>query len=213
VNKERIQLEIEWIGGFRQPLEVLRPKGVDRIVLQLQEAGHDAKAIAEQLNARGLTTAKGVPFARSTIYAVLDRHGMRRKDARQIALRLIRQMVIDNVPRTQMLARLAAEAPRVLGQWTPQRLNQCVSELYHGTPGIPPLPKPLPAEQDRQAVIDLVRRRHGERATWDTIAAELNASGLRPPRASAFTATQVAGLFSRWQRQQRQGGAGGMAGH
>jgi DNA invertase Pin-like site-specific DNA recombinase len=209
VNKERIQLEIEWIGGFRQPLEVLRPKGVDRIVLQLHEAGHDAKAIAEQLNARGLTTAKGVPFTRSTIYAVLDRHGMRRKDARQMALLLIRQMVIDNVPRTQMLARLAAEAPNVLGQWTPQRLYQCVSALYRGIPGVPPLPTPLPAEQDKQAAIDLIRRRHDEGASWTSIAGELNASGLRPPRASAFTAPQVARLFSCWQKQYPQGGPGG----
>jgi hypothetical protein len=209
VNTERIQLEIEWIGGFRQPLEVLRPKGVDRIVLQLHEVGHDAKEIAEQLNAQGLTTAKGVPFARSTIYAVLDRHGMRRKDARQMALRLIRQMVIDNVPRPQMLARLASEAPSGLGQWTPQRLNQCVSALYRGIPGIPPLPTPLPAEQDKRAAIDLIRRRHEAGASWTSIAGELNASGLRPPRASAFTAPQVARLFSSWQRQHSQGGPGG----
>jgi hypothetical protein len=128
-----------------------------------------------------------------------------------MALRLIRQMVIDNVPRTQMLARLASEAPSGLGQWTPQRLNQCVSALYRGIPGIPPLPTPLPAEQAKQAALDLIRRRHDEGAGWTTMTDELNAAGLRPPRTSAFTAPQVARLFARWQKQHRQGGPGGMA--
>jgi len=213
VSKERIQLEIEWIGGLRQPLEVLRPKGVDRLVVQLHAAGHDPRAIAEQLNAQGLTTAKGVPFARSTIYAVLDRHGLRRKDASQKALFLIRQMIIDNVRRPEMLARLAAEAPSGLGPWTSQRLNQCVSALYRGVPGIPPLPTPLPAEQDKQAALDLIRRRHEAGANWTSIASELNAAGLRPPRASAFTGPQVARLFFGWQRQHQQGGSGKMASH
>jgi DNA invertase Pin-like site-specific DNA recombinase len=150
-SKERIQLELVWVGGLRQPLEVLRPNGVDRIVLELRKTGKDPKAIAEQLNAQGLTTAKGNPFKRSTIYLVLDRHSMRRKDERRETLLLIRQMVIDNVPRKELLSRLASEAPKGLGRWTHTRLNQMITSLRRGIPGIPPLPDSLPT--DRQGDI------------------------------------------------------------
>ena len=140
VTAEGIELEVGWAGGLRQRLVVPRSKAVDTLVIQLHHDGQDPNTIAEHLKAQGLTTAKGTPFKRSTIYAVLDRHGLRRKDERRETLLLIRQMVIDNVPRKDMLARLASETPKGLGRWTPIRLTQTISSLRHGVPGIPPLP-------------------------------------------------------------------------
>jgi hypothetical protein len=145
VTSEGIELEAVWTGGFRQRLVVPRPKAVDTMVIQLHNEGQDPEAIAEHLNAQGRTTAKGTPFKRSTIYAVLDRHGLRRKDERQETLLLIRQMVIDNVPRQEVLDRLASEAPKGLGRWTRSRLNQIIYSLRRGVPGIPVLPARLPA--------------------------------------------------------------------
>lgn len=137
---EGIELEVAWAGGLRQQLVVPRPKAVDTLVIKRHHEGQDPTAIAEHLNAQGLTTAKGTPFKRSTIYAVLDRHGLRRKDERQKILQLIRQMVIDNVPRKKMLVRLTLESPKGLGRWTRIRLTQTISSLRRGVVGIPPLP-------------------------------------------------------------------------
>ncbi len=61
-------------------------------------------------------------------------------------------MVIDNVPRQEMLVRLAAETPKGLGPWTRTRLSQTVYSLRRGVPGIPLLPARLPTDQ--QANID-----------------------------------------------------------
>ncbi len=144
VTSERVELELVWAGGFRQRLEVLRPTGVDRIVAELHKAGKDPKTIAEQLTAQGLATGKGTPFKRSTVYAVLDRHGMRAKDEREQTRRLIRQMLIENIDRTEMLGRLATEAPRALGRWTPARLSQAIARLRRDVPGISPLSEDLP---------------------------------------------------------------------
>ncbi len=140
VTAEGIELEVGWAGGLRQRLVIPRPKPVDTLVIQLHHEGQDPNAIAEQLNAQGLTNSNGTPFQRSTIYVVLDRHGLRRKDERQKILQLIRQMVLDNVPRTEMLVRLNSEAPKGLGPWTRRRLTLTISSLRHGVPGIPPLP-------------------------------------------------------------------------
>jgi DNA invertase Pin-like site-specific DNA recombinase len=137
---EGIELEVAWTGGLRQRLVVPRPKAVDALVIQLHHEGQDPNAIAEHLNAQGLTTAKGTPFKRSTIYAVLDRHGLRRKDERREILLLIRQMVIENVPRKDMLVRLTSESPKGLGPWTHNRVSQIISGLRRGVAGIPPLP-------------------------------------------------------------------------
>ncbi len=137
---EGIELEVAWAGGLRQQLVVPRPKAVDTLVIQLHHEGQDPNAITEHLNTQGRTTAKGTPFKRSTIYAVLDRHGLRRKDERRETLLLIRQMVIDNVPRKDMLTRLASDTPKALGRWTRIRLTQTISSLRHGVAGIPPLP-------------------------------------------------------------------------
>jgi len=137
---EGIELEVGWAGSLRQRLAVPRPKTVDTLVIQLHHEGQDPKAIAEHLNARGLTTAKGTSFKRSTIYAALDRHGLRRRDERRETLLLIRQMVIDNVPRKEMLVRLTSESPNGLGRWTRIRLTQTISNLRHRVAGIPPLP-------------------------------------------------------------------------
>jgi hypothetical protein len=138
---------------------------------------------------------------RTAVYGALKRVGLNSTEQRRQVLVLIRQLIIDRRQRPEMLKIVQEQAPPALGPWTRQRLNQYVSKLYRGVPGVPPLPALRPVEQDQQAVLGLIRRRHGEGATWTTIADELNASDFRPPRARAFSATQVAMIFSRWQRQ------------
>jgi DNA invertase Pin-like site-specific DNA recombinase len=211
VTKEAVDLEIVWVGGLRQRLRALRPAGVDQVVAAARKTGKDPATIATELRGTDIATRRGTPMQRPAVYGALKRVGLNSTEQRRQVLMLIRQLIIDRRPRPEMLKIVQEQAPPALGPWTGQRLNQCVSKLYQGVSGIPPLPKPLPAEQDKQAAIDLIRRRHDERATWSMIAVELNASGLGPPRASAFTATQVARLFSRSQRQRPQDGPGGMA--
>jgi len=87
VTAQRIELDLVWAGGLRQRLEVPRPKAIDSMVLRLHREGLNPQTIAQRLNAEGLTTAKGTPFQRSTIYAVLGRHGLRRKDEKRGARR------------------------------------------------------------------------------------------------------------------------------
>jgi DNA invertase Pin-like site-specific DNA recombinase len=210
-TKEAVELEIVWIGGFRQRLRALRPGGVDQQIAEARKNGKDAAAIVDDLRAADIATRRGTPMKRHTVYGALKRVGLSSTEQRRQVLLLIRQLLVEKRARPEMLKIVQSEAPPALGPWTRQRLNQYVSKLYRGIPGIPPLPTPLPAEQGKQAVIDLIRRRHDEGASWTPIAGELNASGLRPPRASAFTAPQVARLFARWQKQHPQGGPGGMA--
>jgi hypothetical protein len=148
---------------------------------------------------------------RHAVYGALKRVGLSTADQRRQVLVLIRQLIIERRPRPEVLKIVQEQAPPALGSWTRQRLNQYVSKLYRGVPGVPLLPAPRSLERDQRAVLDLIRRRHDEGASWTTIAGELNASDLCPPRAPAFTGPQVARLFSRWQRQHRQGGPGGTA--
>jgi len=213
VTQEAVALEIVWSSGLRQRLRALRPAGVDQVVAAARKTGKDPATIVKELQSTDITSRRGTPMQRHAVYGALKRVGLSTAEQRRQVWVLIRQLIIDRRPRPDMLKIVQEQAPPALGPWTRQRLNQYVAKLYRGVPGVPPLPLPLRAEQDRQAVIDLVRRRHGEGATWDTIAAELNDSDLRPPRAAAFTATQVAMVFSRWQRQHRQGGSGEMTGH
>jgi hypothetical protein len=213
VTQEAVELEIVWSSGLRQRLRALRPAGVDQVVAAARKTGKDPATIVKELQSTDITTRRGTPMQRHAVYGALKRVGLSTAEQRRQVWVLIRQLIIDRRPRPDMLKIVQEQAPPALGPWTRQRLNQYVAKLYRGVPGVPPLPMPLRAEQDRQAVIDLVRRRHGEGVTWDTIAAELNDSDLRPPRAAAFTATQVAMVFSRWQRQHRQGGSGEMTGH
>jgi len=185
--------------------------GVDQQIAEARKNGKDAAAIVDDLRAADIATRRGTPMKRHTVYGALKRVGLSSTEQRRQVLLLIRQLLVEKRARPEMLKIVQSKAPPALGPWTRQRLNQYVSKLYRGIPGIPPLPTPLPAEQGKQAVIDLIRRRHDEGASWTPIAGELNASGLRPPRASAFTAPQVARLFARWQKQPPQGGPGGMA--
>jgi hypothetical protein len=69
---------------------------------------------------------------------------MRAKDEREQALLLVWQMLIENLNRTEMLARLATAAPRALGRWTPARLSQAIARLRRGVPGMSLLSEDLP---------------------------------------------------------------------
>jgi hypothetical protein len=205
-DTKAVELDIVWIGGLRQELRVPRTGAVDALIAEARKAGKDSAAIAAHLRTIDIPTRRGTPMQRHAVYGALKRVGLNTSEQRRQVFLLIRQLIIDQCPHAEMLKIVQKEAPPALGNWTRERLNQYVSKLYRGVPGVPALPKPLPSELDRQTVLDVIRRRHAEGIAWSVVAAELNASDLRPPRATAFTATQVAMVFSRWKRQQRQSG-------
>ncbi len=123
-GKEAVELEIVWIGGLRQVVRALRPVGVDQLIAEARKAGKDPAAIAHQLRSVGLNP----------------------REQRHQVLSLIRQLLIERCPRTEMLKIVQRDAPSTLGHWTRQRLNQYVSRLYRGVPGIPPLRAPSPSQ-------------------------------------------------------------------
>ena len=205
-DTKAVELEIVWIGGLRQELRVPRSGDIDELIAEARKAGKDSAAIAAHLRTIDIPTRRGTPMQRHAVYGALKRVGLNTREQQRQVFLLIRQLIIDQCPHAEMLKIVQKEAPPALGNWTRERLNQYVSKLYRGVPGVPALPKPLPVELNRQSVLDVIRRRHAEGIAWSVIAAELNASDLRSPRATAFTATQVAMVFSRWQRQQRQNG-------
>jgi DNA invertase Pin-like site-specific DNA recombinase len=200
-TNEAIDLELAWVGGMRQRLQVLRPRGLDERVKELRRAGTDAATMAQQLNAEGHTTAKGNPITRKAVYVKLDYVGMRRKHLRREMLLALRQMLIDGMARDQMLKRLATDFP-ALCKWTRPHLNQLTAALRRGIPGIPPLPGELPATREKRAVVEFIQRCRDTGDTWEATTAKLNASDLRPQRAIAFTVAQVVQLVSRRSRRR-----------
>jgi hypothetical protein len=195
-DREQADLEIVWKGGLREPLQVLRPRGVDAFVNEQTRAGKRAPTIAEELNAMGVVTATGRPLSANVVLQKQGRQGLRLKLERLRARQLIRQGLIENVPRPHLLRQLQDQAPR-LGPWDPQRLSEAIRQLRRGVPKIAALPSVLPAEQDKQRVLGLVNEGLAAGKNWKTIAAALNESGIRPPRGTAFTPVQIRLLYLR----------------
>jgi len=195
-DREGADLEIVWKGGFRQPLRALRARGVEALVAERTREGKSTPSIADELNAAGVVTATGRPVSPPLVARKQGHRGLRLKDERRLARQIIRQGLIDYRPRGEIRRQLEAEAPR-LGPWDPQRLSEAIRQLRRGVLGIDPLPAMLPAEQEKQRVLDLIDQAIAAGRTWVQTAIALNEAGLRPPRGTAFTPVQVRLLFLR----------------
>jgi len=201
-TREVIELEVIWTGGLVQSLRVPRAHPFDRLVRQLRDQGKDVDGIAKELRAQGLRGANGRLVSRQIVYNTLARLGMNPMADRIRDLVLVRQMFIEHVPPREMLRRLNAETPNGSRPWTYPRLDGALRALRRGVPGVPPLPAVLPYERDKKLVMQLIVQRQAEGLPYKAIAAELNARGLRPQRAAAFTATHVADLLYGYRRRQ-----------
>jgi len=75
-NRETIELEIVWIGGMRQRLTVLRPRGVHSLIRKEFPTGKKPSIIARELREAGYRTAKGYPMIRVAVYTSLRQQGL-----------------------------------------------------------------------------------------------------------------------------------------
>jgi DNA invertase Pin-like site-specific DNA recombinase len=193
---EHVDLDLVWAGGLQQTLRALRPRVVDAVVREQTKAGKSARAIVNELNAVGTVTATGRPISRNVVALKRGAAGLRPRSEWRTAYDLVRQGLVANVPRLDLLRQLQDRVPR-LGPWTPRRLANVVWQLRRSPGTREPLPPVLPAEQQRQAVIDRIEQGLAAGDHWTTIAAGLNASELRPPRGRTFTDNQLRLLYMR----------------
>ena len=176
-----------------------RAGGVEAFVADRTREGKSSQAIADELNAAGAVTASGHPISPQLVAQKQGRRGLRLKDERRRARQIIRQGLIENRSRPEILGQLQEQAAR-LGPWDPQRLSDAIRQLHRGAPDIEALPAVLPAEQDKQRVLDLIDHGLADGKTWTMIAITLNAAGLRPERGPMFTPVGVRLLYLRAHR-------------
>jgi len=195
-SDKAIDLEIVWVGGRKERLHVLLPAGVDALVRDRTAAGHDPRTIAKDLQAAGIVTGSGRPMSLTVVGNKLGRMGLRLKHERRKARETIRQGLLENRPRSEIIRQLQEQAPR-LGPWDPQRLSEAIRQLRRGARDVEALPAMLPAEQEKQRVLDLIDKGLAAGGAWKAIAVSLNESGLRPPRGVAFTPIGIRLLYLR----------------
>jgi DNA invertase Pin-like site-specific DNA recombinase len=195
-DRETADLEIVWKGGLRQVLTVRRPRGVDAYVATQTGTGKKAQQIADELNAAGAITASGRPISTNVVAQKQGRLGIRLKQERAVAREIIRDGLLADRPRPDILRELSERAPR-LGPWDPQRLSEAIRHLRRGSSGIEPLPSVLPADERKQHVLNLIEVEFVAGKSWTKIAAALNEAALRPPRGTTFTPVQVRLLYLR----------------
>jgi hypothetical protein len=94
------------------------------------------------------------------------------------------------------LRQLGDPAPR-LGPWDPQRLSDEIRRMKKGVSCPVSLPDVLPADLEKQQVLDVIEKGLAAGEQWKTIAIQLTNSGLKPPRGPRFTPVQVRLLYLR----------------
>jgi DNA invertase Pin-like site-specific DNA recombinase/type III secretion system FlhB-like substrate exporter len=191
-----VEVRIVWRDNSDTMLTVRRARGVDAYVKEQTRAGKNAQQIADELNAAGTVTASGRPLSTNVILQKQGRLGIRLKQERLLARHIIRDGLLNKVPRAELLQTLNLRAPR-LGPWDAQRLSNVIHQLRKGVPGIETLPDVLPAEHDKQAVIKFIDDALAVGKNWVTMAKELNESDHLPPRGRTFTPVQLRLLFMR----------------
>ncbi len=205
MTAEAIELEIVWAAGLRERSRILRLAGADALVRAMRETGRTASQIATELNARGVTSLHGTPMSETSVYAKLARLGIKAHPTRREVLVKIRSLLIDGIPRREILEIMNRDLPPHARRWIPSRLEAAILALGTGVAGVPPLPRNLPEAPDWE-VPKLIRQRRDAGHTFASIAQELNASGFRPRHAAKFSATQVAKLLgSRKAQAQTMG--------
>jgi hypothetical protein len=191
---ESVELEIVWAGGRREPLTVLRAKGVQAVAREQHAAGKTVDEITADLQAADVTTAFCTPLTRTLIMAKLRHGGVRYTEERLAALRVLRELLLGNARRRHIRAHLTTQFSH-LGPWTAQRTADAICQLRRGVPGIEPLPELLPEEVEKQQILSLIETAVRAGEGWATIARRLNATSLRPSRGSQFTPIQVRLLY------------------
>jgi DNA invertase Pin-like site-specific DNA recombinase len=189
-------LEIVWHDGSLQSLRVYRARGVEAFVADRTRAGKNTEAIAEELNAAGAVTASGQPISPELVAHKQGSQGLRLKDERRRAREIIRQGLLEKRRRPEILRQLQDQAPR-LGPWDPQRLSDAIRQLRRGTADVDALPRVLPAEREKERVLNFIEEGLTAGRAWKTLAVALNESGLKPPRGTVFTPVQVRLLYLR----------------
>jgi hypothetical protein len=195
-DREGAIVEIVWIGGLRERLTVLRPRGVEAVVAKRTRDEETSTAIAGELNRAGTVTASGNPVSAQLVARKQGPLGLRLKDERRVARQIIREGLLARRPRPEILRELQSQAPR-LGPWEPQRLSDFIRQLRRGVAGVEPLPPILPVEEDKRHVLGLINAALAAGNTWTSIAISLNEAGLKPPRGQMFTPVQVRLLYMR----------------
>ena len=194
-TEDTLELEIVWVGGLTESCRVLRYGGVDELVRALWDAGKDEQAIADELSARQIRSRFGQWLTKQNIQTRLRLHGLTRGADRMKALVLIRSLILEGHSQYQILEQLRRDTPSRSGAWSSSRLTQAVADLKRGVAGIERLPAILPADLAKGAVLDLIRQRRAQGATYKAIATELNSRGDRPQKTVSFSAKQVFGLL------------------
>jgi len=197
VTSDAAELEIVWIGGFRQSLRVLLPSGVEAYIRDLTLQGKSIARIAEELNAAGVLTASGRPITTNFVAQKQGHQGLRLKNDRLLAKQIVSRAIMDKTPRPDIISQLQAQVPR-LGPWDAQRLSDYISDLQQRPSAqIERLPDVLPAEQEKQKVLAITEEALSAGKTWKEVARSLNDAGYKPPRAKAFTPVQIRLLYLR----------------
>jgi hypothetical protein len=196
VTNEAIEVELVWTGGYRQPLRILRSKGVDQVVLKRWNSGMTAPLITHQLQSAGFISKYGRPLSLGAVHQRLRKHGARLRTDRQQAWWVIQTLLRDGWTGRDVLKILPTAFPR-LGKWTYGRLMRTVYTLQRGVAGLSLLPKALPTDHVKHRIVRFIRRRRRAGLAWRAIADELNVAGLRPQKASRFSWSQVFSLAHR----------------
>jgi DNA invertase Pin-like site-specific DNA recombinase len=207
VSQEWIDLDLAWVGGFKETHRVIRPKGIGAVVQELRQAGHTDTQIADRLHVRGVTGRAGGRVARNVITYRVKRLGLQHRITWASGLRRIRELVLEKLSAQQILLELTTNGPRhYRGRWTLSSVYEAIRRLRVGHPlhGVPPLPPgPRPLRKTPPETVELMLRRREDGHSWRAIADELNASGLRLAKALKFTDRGCAALASSWRVRHR----------
>jgi hypothetical protein len=193
-DRDGADLEIVWKGGLRQSLRAYRARGLEAAVAERTREGKTSRVIADELNHEGAVTSSGRPISPELVAQKQGQRGLRLKDERRRAREIISQALLENQPRPEILRQLQDQAPR-LGPWDPQRLSEAIRQLRRGAPDVDPLPRVLPAELEKQRVLELIDESIAAGKNWKAMAVALNEAGLKPPRGKNFTPVQLRLLY------------------
>jgi DNA invertase Pin-like site-specific DNA recombinase len=200
VTQDAVDVELEWVGGFREPHRALRPMGISLLVQAMRNEGRSTTTIVEHMRAAELTTARGKAMTIAAVQQKLRKLGTSKKTDWALALVRIRELVMAGHQHQEIVAAMREQSPARLGPWTSHRLTYALMVLRRGRSGVLPLPASLPAAREKQRVIELIIERRAAGHTYKAIANELNASQLRPQFAPSFSRGTVYHLFEDWRR-------------
>ena len=201
---EEVELELVWAGGLRERIHVDRRAELDARVRDLRNGGTRPAAIVRVLQTDGIPSITGKPASRDVVRRSLERVGLNRAALRHRVLTRLRELLLVQRSRKDIMRILDEEFPRDGGQWTHSHLYRAVRRLEHGAPSVPPLPDGLLDKPDTPRAVALVEQWRKDGKTWNKCAHDLNAMGLRPPRAATFSLFQVMELMRR--RRERHDG-------